>query len=152
TDATGAVVTPYLLTTASTSDVNHSRSTYLAAWDKGAMDKYAATNGTISMGHYDNSMPGIDKLWIWAQTYALADDYFPSVMSNGPSQQLYLAAASDNKFPYSLQPYYGPCQKPDAAATPYSFRNVGDQMNASHVTWAWFAEKYALCGNGYLPV
>ncbi|MBI2677717.1 MAG: hypothetical protein HYX28_02940 [Candidatus Koribacter versatilis] len=151
-DANGNPVTPSLITAASTSDVNHSRSTYLAAWDNGAMDKYAATNGMLSMGHYDDSMPGVDKLWTWAQTYALADNYFSSTMSNGPSQQLYLAAASDNNFPYSVQPYYGPCQKADAAAKPFSFRTVGDQMNASSVTWAWFAENYAQCGGGYLPV
>jgi phospholipase C len=152
TDANGNSVTPFLEANASTADLNHSRSTYLAAWDKGLMDKYAATNGTLSMAHYDNTMPGIDKLWTWAQTYALADNYFPSTMSNGPSQQLYLAAASDNNFPWSVQPSYGPCQKADAAASPFTFKNVGDQMNTASVTWAWFAENYAACGGGYLPV
>ena len=151
-DANGNTVTPSLLTDVTTSDLPHSRSNYLNVWDQGAMDKYAYYNGALSMQYYDNTIAGVDKLWTWAQSYALADNYFPSVMSNAPSNPLYLISASDNNFPWSVQPYYGPCNKPDAASKPYTFRNVGDQMNSAGVSWGWFHENYGLCGNGYIPV
>jgi phospholipase C len=116
------------------------------------MDKYAYYNGSLSMGYYDNTMPGIDKLWGWAQQYSLADNYFSSAMSNAPAVGLYMVAASDNNFPWSVQPYYGPCQKADSAAKPLAFRNVGNQMSSNNLSWAWFAENYGACGGGYLPV
>ena len=152
TDSSGTVVTPHQLTTASTSDLPHSHQNYLNAWDHGAMDKYAYYNGSLSMGYYDNSMAGIDKLWNWAQQYSLADNYFDSVMSDAPADSLYMVAASDNNFIWGVQPYYGPCQKPDSAAKPYTFPNVGDQMSNMNFTWDWFAENYGACGGGYLPV
>ena len=152
TDANGTVVTPYELTTASTSDLPHSHQNYVNAWDKGAMDKYAYYNGVLSMGYYDNSTAGIDKLWGWAQQYSLADNYFDSVMSDAPADGLYMVSASDNNFIWGVQPYYGPCQKPDAAAKPYTFPNVGDQMTELNLSWTWFAENYGACGSGYLPV
>jgi phospholipase C len=152
TDANGNVVTPHELTTASTSDLPHSHQNYLNVWDHGAMDKYAYYNGSLSMGYYDNSMAGIDKLWNWAQQYSLADNYYNSVMSDAPADALYMVAASDNNFIWGVQPYYGPCQKPDSAAKPYTFPNVGDQMSNLNLSWDWFAENYGACGGGYLQV
>lgn len=151
-DASGTPVTPYLLTTLTVPDLPHSRKNYLDVWNNGAMDKYAYYNGTLAMGYYDNSTSGISKLWTWAQDYALADNYFASVMSNAPANPLYLIAASDNNFPWSVQPYYGPCNKADAAAKPFTFKNVGDQMNEKGVSWGWFHENYGACGTGgYVP-
>src|SRR6266850_217661 len=152
TDANGTAITPHLLTSASTGDLPHSRTNYLNAWNRGAMNKYAYYNGSLSMGYYDNTMPGVDKLWGWAQQYALADNYYSSAMSNAPAVSLYMVAASDNNSPWSVQPYYGPCQKPDAAAKPFGFPNVGDQMNNHNFSWGWFAENYGACAGGYLPV
>jgi len=73
-------------------------------------------------------------------------------MSDAPADSLYMVAAADNNFIWGVQPYYGPCQKPDAAAKPYAFPNVGDQMSKLNLSWAWFAENYGACGAGYLPV
>jgi len=152
TDSNGNIVTPYQLTTSSTSDLPHSHQNYLNVWDHGAMDKYAFYNGSLSMGYYDNNMAGIDKLWSWAQGYALADNYFNSVMSDAPADSLYMVAAADNNFVWGVQPYYGPCQKADSSAKPYTFPNVGDQMSNMNFSWDWFAENYGACGGGYLPV
>jgi phospholipase C len=149
TDASGNTVTPYLITTAKTADLPHDRGDYLATWNQGAMDKFAAHNGRLSMGYYDNSMPGIDRLWGWANDYALADNYYSSVMSNAPANQLYLVAASDANFAWSFYPYYGPCKTSTRA--PYTFQNVGDQLNAAGVSWGWFQAKWGECGTGYVP-
>ena len=151
-DANGNVITPYQLATASTGDLPHGRTQYLRVWDQGKMDKYAYYNGSLSMGYYDNTMPGIDKLWGWAQQFALADNYFASVMSDAPANELYMVSAADNNFVWEVQPYYGPCQTADSNAKPYTFTNVGDQMSSHNFSWAWFSENYGACGSGYLPM
>ena len=50
--------------------------------------------------------PGVGTLWSWAQQFALADNFFPSVMGDAPSNQLYLVAADDNNDPGTLQPFF----------------------------------------------
>ena len=63
TTSTGATVTPQLLTSTSTPDLPHTRNDFLRVVDSGAMDKYAFFNGVTSMGHYDNTSPGVSTLW-----------------------------------------------------------------------------------------
>lgn len=151
TDASGNTVTPFELTDPVIGDLPHSRHDYLRAWNQGAMDKYAFYNGAVSMGYYTASTPGVDKLWEWARQYALADQYFASVMSNAPANPLYMVAASDADFPYSVQPSFGPCNEPDPASQPYTFRNLGDQLNDQQIAWGWFQEFYGQC-DGYKQV
>src|SRR5471030_228702 len=69
TDASGASVTPQLLTNTSPADLPHSRNAFLKVWDSGGMDKYAFFNGATSMGHYDNTTSGMSTLWTWAQQF-----------------------------------------------------------------------------------
>jgi phospholipase C len=107
--STGATVTPQLLTSVSTPDLPHTRNDFLRTVDNGLMDKFAFFNGATSMGHYDNTSPGVGTLWSWAQQFALADNFFPSVMGDAPSNQLYLVAADDNNDPGTLQPFFPPC-------------------------------------------
>ena len=106
TDASGATVTPQLLTNLATADLPHARSDFLRVWDSGAMDKYAFFNGAVSMGHYDNTTTGMSTLWNWAQQFALADNFFPSVMGDAPTNQLYMVAADDNNLPNSIDPFF----------------------------------------------
>jgi len=114
------------------------------------MNKYAYYNGSLSMGYYDNTMPGVDSYGMGAaicpgrQLLLFSDEQ----CTGGQS---YMVAASDNNFPWSVQPYYGPCQKPDAAAKPFGFPTLADQMNNHKLSWGWFAENYGACGGGYLP-
>jgi phospholipase C len=145
-DAKGATVTPQLLTTLSTPDLPHMRSDFVRVWDNGAMDKYAFYNGDISMGHYDNTTQGMQTLWTWAQQFALADNFFPSVMGDAPSNQLYLVAADDNNTPDSLDPFFPPCNTDVAVAKAgYTFQHVGDQLAAKGFTWAWYQENLGVC-------
>jgi phospholipase C len=151
TDAAGNTVTPSLLTNVTPPDLPHGRNAYLGPWDNGAMDKYAFYNGDMSMQYYDNTIPGVDKLWSWAQQYALGDEFFPSVMSSAPANQLYMIAAADNNYVYAIEPYYGPCNTTGVVANaPYTFTHVGDQLNAANITWAWYQDNYGQCSLGYI--
>jgi phospholipase C len=149
-DAKGATVTPTLLTNLAVDDLPHVRQALLKVSDNGMMDKYAFFNGDVSMGHYDNTTPGVSLLWGWAQQFALADNFFPSVMGDAPSNQLYLIAAQDNNDPFSIQPFFGPCNSGGTASAPYTFQHVGNQLSAKGLTWAWYQENLGMCGN-YIP-
>jgi phospholipase C len=149
-DAAGATVTPALLTDLATPDLPHLRNDFLRVWDGGAMDKYAFYNGAISLGHYDNTISGMNVLWNWAQQFALADNFFPSVMSDAPTNQLFLVAADDNNTPFSVQPFYPPCNTQAKASAGYTFQHVGDQLAAKGLTWAWYQENLGVCSD-YVP-
>jgi phospholipase C len=143
-DSQGKTVMPMLLTDPGIHDLPHSRQDFIRAWDSGKMDKYAFYNGDVSMGRYDNTSPGMSTLWSWAQQFALADNFFASVMGDAPSNQLYLVAAADNDFPFTLEPFYGPCND-GSTVRPYTFPHVGDQLASKGLTWAWYAEKLGKC-------
>jgi phospholipase C len=146
-DASGATVTPQLLTDTAPADLPHSRNGFLKVWDSGGMDKYAFFNGAISMGHYDNTTPGMSTLWTWAQQFALADNFFPSVMGDAPTNQLYMVAADDNNTPGSIEPFFPPCNTGVQASAGYTFPHVGDQLVTKGLTWAWYHENLDACGS-----
>ena len=114
------------------------------------MDKYAFFNGEVSLGYYDESTPGMSTLWNWAAQFALADNFFPSVMSDAPTNQLYLVAANDNDNPHTIHPFFPPCNTLQKASTGYTFQHVGDQLAASGFTWGWYHENLGQCGS-YVP-
>jgi phospholipase C len=144
-DKSGKTVTPFVLTDLATADFTHTRGPLLNSWDNGLMDKFAFTNGDNTMGHYDATTMG--TLWGWAQQFALADNFFPSAMGDAPSNQLMLVAADDNQFPFSVQPFFGPCNTGITTKQPYTFQHVGDQLASKGLTWAWYHEKLNQCGN-----
>jgi phospholipase C len=91
------------------------------------MDKYALTNGDLSMQYFDNTVSGtgtdgesygIATLWNYAQQYALADNFFASAMNSEPANMLYLVAATvhDDHTAGSL-PYYDRCSAQTAATS-----------------------------------
>lgn len=149
-DANGNPVTPHLLTNGDIPDLRHSHLDYRAMWNNGAMDRFAEVNGSLALGFHDNSIEGVDQLWNLAQQFALADNYFQSVMGAAPPNPLYLVAASDDDRVFSVQPAFGPCNQQDSEARPYTFRHVGDQLNDRGIAWAWFHERFGECGN-YVP-
>jgi phospholipase C len=150
TDSKGATVTPQLLLNTSTADLPHSRNDLVRVWNSGAMDKYAFFNGEVSLGYYDESTPGMSTLWNWAAQFALADNFFPSVMSDAPTNQLYLVAANDNNNPHTIHPFFPPCNTGQKASTGYTFQHVGDQLAANGFTWGWYHENLGQCGS-YVP-
>jgi len=149
-DANGNPVTPHLLTSLEHPDLEHSHIDYRTMWHDGAMDRFAQINGSLALGFYDNSTDGVGKLWGYAQQFALADNYFASVMGAAPANPLFMVAASDDGRTFSVQPAFGPCNQADVEARPYTFRNVGDQLTGRQIDWAWFHERLGECGN-YVP-
>ena len=173
-DRTGSTVQPQLLTNLSPPDLNHTRTTYQAAYDSGKMDKYAFENGDMSMDYFDNSSIGtandgkqfgISLLWNYAQQYALADNFFAAAMASEPSNMLY-SIASDvgtgtDPFGY---PQLDACsadlfqqnQSIGASITPpLNFQTVGDQFSARENSWIWYHEFFSNEQNGtclhYVP-
>ncbi len=145
-DAAGNTVSPFLLTNIAPKALPEGRTPYLADIDNGLMDKYAYTEGDTSMGYYDNTIAGIDRLWSYAQQYALADHYFQSVIGEAPTNQFYMVAAQDDGVLHPIQPAFGPCNLPDPASQPFSFPHVGDELNAKSIAWEMFQEDYGMCG------
>ncbi len=150
-DSTGAQVSPFLLTDLAPPALPEGPAAFQATMDGGQMDKYAFYNGAISMGYYNNTTPGIATLWSYAQQYALADNFFSSVIGEAPSNQLYMVAANDNGSPYSVQPSFGPCQQPDPAAAPLGFPNVADQLTSKNIQWGVYQQDLGNCA-AYLPL
>src|SRR5262249_9068176 len=150
TNSTGGTITPFKLLDTNPPNLAHGHNDFVTTIDGGAMDKFAANEGDESMGYYDNTTAGIDLIWNHAQQHAPGDSLYASVLNDAPTNQLYMVAASDNNNVFSVQPFFGPCNQPDSSAQPYTFPNVGDQMNSKGVHWAWFAESYSVCGT-YVP-
>ncbi|HEY1810641.1 MAG TPA: alkaline phosphatase family protein [Acidobacteriaceae bacterium] len=158
TDAAGNTVTPRLVSQMDAPNINHDITTYTAAWDNGKMDKYAYTNGDISMDYYDNTVSGtasdgttwgVDTIWGYADQYALADHFYSSALYSEPGQELYMVAATthDARTAGSL-PFYDKCDAAQLSmggatvAAPLSETNVGNQMTAAGVSWAWYQSGY----------
>lgn len=171
-DAQGNTVSPALVKSLSTPDLNHDRPSYLAAWDNGKMDKYAFTNGDLSMDYYDDSISGtasdgsaygIGTLWSYAQQYTLADNFFASAMDTEPANELYMVAATvDSPHTAGSMPFYDPCSVVErqrygagSIAVPLTETNVGDQMSAAQMSWTWYQENYNTSQDGtcmdYVP-
>ena len=170
-DASGATITPTLLPNLNNANLNHSYSTYTASYDGGKMDKFAYTNGDLSMQYADNTVFGTAKdgkvygvttLWDYAQQYVLADNFFGSAMNTEPAQMLYMTAATihDDRTAGSL-PYYDKCSAVEKAksggsiSVPLTETNIGDQMNAAKVSWTYAQGNYSTSVNGtcdnYIP-
>jgi phospholipase C len=173
-DHAGNTITPQLMTNLSPDDLNHTASTYQIAFDSGKMDKYAFENGDESMGYYnsttigtasDGQQFGVKTLWNYAQQYALADNFYASAMASEPSNMLYMTAANigTGSDPYGY-PQLDACsaalyqQNQSIGATmtpPLTYQNVGDQLSAAKVSWAWMHEYFSNEQNGtcmhYVP-
>jgi phospholipase C len=57
-----------------------------------------------------------------------------------------MVAADDSDTPFSLQPFFGPCNPDLKVKDAYTFQNVGDQLTAKGVSWGWFNENLNDCG------
>jgi phospholipase C len=170
-DANGVTVSPTLSTTLTTPDLNHNNVTYRAAYDNGKMDKYAFTNGDLSMQYFDNTVSGTTKdgktfsiqtIWSYAQQYALADNFFASAMYSEPANMMYMIAATTHDANTAGKlPYYDKCSAAQQAqgggkiAPPLTETTVGDQLSAAHLSWTWYQGGYATSVDGtcvnYVP-
>jgi len=173
-DQSGNTVHPVLLTDLSPAEINHTRSSYMVAYDSGKMDKYAWKNGDVSMDYYDQTSVGtaddgqnfgLSIIWNYAQQYALADNFYASAMASEPSNMLYMISADvgTGSDPYGY-PQLDACsagllqQNQSIGATmtpPLTFPNVGDQLSAAKISWTWYHEFFSTEQDGtcqsYVP-
>ena len=171
TDAAGNVVTPTLLGGLDTADLHHDSASYLAAYDGGKMDKYAAINGDLSMQYFDSTSSGtavdgkmysVAYLWSLAQQCSLADNFFASAMNSEPANPLLMMAATvhDARTAGSY-PYYDKCTpvveaaKGGTTSVPLTETNVGDQLTGAQVSWVGYHQNFATSVDGtcvdYVP-
>ncbi|HEV2696347.1 MAG TPA: alkaline phosphatase family protein [Terriglobales bacterium] len=173
-DKAGNTIQPQLLTNLAPDDLNHTRTSYQAAYDSGKMDKYAFENGDISMDYFDSTSTGTTNdgrqfgaatLWDYAGQYALADNFFAAAMASEPSNMLYMISSDvgTGSDPYGY-PQLDACsaalfqQNQSSGATmtpPLTFKNVGDQLSAAGISWNWYQEFFSNEQNGtclhYVP-
>jgi phospholipase C len=171
-DAAGNTVSPTPITSLTTTDLNHNEVTYSASWDNGLMDKFAYTNGDLAMQYYDSSLSGtatdkkpygISTVWNYAKQYALADNFYMSVMSSEPAQELEMVSATvDSDRTSGSLPFYDPCSAVEqqkngggTIAVPLTETNVGDQLTAKQISWAYAEINFDTSQNGtcmdYVP-
>ena len=171
-DAAGNTVSPTPITSLTTADLNHTYTTYTASWDNGLMDKFAFTNGDLAMQYYDSSLSGmttdhkpygISTLWNYARQYALADNFYSSTMFSEPGQELFMVAATeDSSRTAGSLPFYDLCSTVEqqkngggTIAVPLTETNVGDQLTAKQITWAYAEINFVNSQNGtctdYVP-
>ncbi len=171
-DAAGNTISPTVITSLTTTDLAHDQRVYAASWDGGKMDKFAFEEGDLAMQYFDTSLSGmtsdnkpygISTLWNYAKQYALADNFFMSVMSSEPAQELELVSATvDSERTSGSLPFYDPCsaveqqqQGGGTIAVPLTETNVGDQLTAKQISWAYSEINFVNSQNGtctdYVP-
>ena len=171
-DAAGNTVSPTVITTTGVADLTHNEPSYKASWNNGAMDKFAFVEGDESMQYYDSTLSGmatdkkpygINDLWNYAKTYSLADNFYMPVMASEPADELELVSATvdSNRTSGSL-PFYDPCSAVEqqrngggTIAVPLGETNIGDQLTAKQITWAYAEINFDTSQNGtcsdYVP-
>ena len=138
-DANGvAVARHHETTTCDKSDPPHQWNEMHAQWDNGKMDGFVksgtqsspASDGHFTMGYYDaTDLP----FYYWlANTFAVADHHFPSVLSGTWANRDYLVAATSNGTKNTLS-------DPALTGVPLIF----DQLDKANVTWGVYTDDFA---------
>jgi len=146
-DKAGKTISPFLQTNPVSPLLPESRTAYLGEIDGGLMDKYAAFDGDVGLGYFDNTVPGIATLWGYADQFALADHYFSSVIAEAPTNQLYMVAAQDNNNTKTIDPAFGPCNQQGTPSPALTFTNAADQLTAKGFTWGVFQQSFGICSD-----
>jgi phospholipase C len=162
-----------------TCDQSHAYSAEQKAADEGLMDEFVqftagggCANKSIVMDYYDGNT--VTGLWNYAQHYAMSDNSFDTVFGPSTPGALNLisgdngGATSTGPLPGTLEngtlindadPTFDDCSSGTTAST--TGKNVGDLLNAHHVSWGWFEggfaptetkEGKAVCGSSHVNV
>ena len=143
-----------------TCDQNHDYMPEQQALDGGLMDKFPQYTQVETCSAPDTAPPGlvmdyydgntVTALWNYAQRFAMSDNNFdttfgpstPGVLNlvsgqtNGATPAV-LSGVTDNGTIYGdADPTYDQCSAGTTVAM--SGTNIGNELNARHVTWGWF--------------
>jgi phospholipase C len=149
-----------------TCDQDHAYTDEQKAYDKGLLDQFVqsasggrCTDKSIVMDYYDGNT--VTALWNYAQYYALNDNSFGTTYGPSTPGALNLVAgqthgASPANFGFpggepvisngtvlnDLDPTFDACSAKGTTIA-MSGQNVGDLLNAQHITWGWFEGGFA---------
>ena len=119
-------------------DLCHSNDCAEADYDYGKMDGFVREDkGNLTMGYFNPDL--IPYYWDYASQYVLMDNYFSAVL--GPSLPDHI---------YLLAPQSGGIMDNVGNAT-WSFPTIVDELDAAHVSWAWYAGGHSAT-NGWNPL
>jgi phospholipase C len=148
-----------------TCDQNHDYMPEQQALDGGLMDKFPTYTQVESCSAPDTAPPGlvmdyydgntVTALWNYAQRFAMSDNNFdttfgpstPGVLNLSSGQThgatpAVLAGVTDNGTVYGdADPTFDECSAGSTIAM--SGNNIGNKLNARHVTWGWFQGGFA---------
>jgi phospholipase C len=166
-----------------TCDQNHDYTAEQQASDKGLMDKFPAYTQVESCSLPDQAPPGlvmdyydgntVTALWNYAQRFAMSDNSFntgfgpstPGVLNLVSGQThgatpAVLAGVTDNGTVFGdPDPAYDQCSSGPTVAM--SGTNIGNELNAKHITWGWFQGGFtptsyiggtAVCGSSHVNI
>jgi len=163
---------------AQTCDQDHSYTGEQQAFDAGRMDRFVETvgRGTAScadygkgkglvMGYYDGNT--VTGLWNYAQHFAMSDSSYSTTF--GPSTPGALNLVSGQTHGFAVdgeavpatsgtvigdpQPSGDACDSRDSStSTDPRNKNIGDLLNARHVSWGWFQGGFADCAATHVNV
>src|SRR5581483_8628423 len=139
-DASGASVAPFhLATTCVGQDPDHQWQAMHAQIDGGKMDGYVksaasstGSDGHFALGYYTRA--DLPFYYFLADTYALADHYFPSVRSGTfPNRDYLLLGTSDGVTATQFSVWPSP-----------SLPTIFDRLDAAGVSWGVYGDDHAL--------
>jgi phospholipase C len=142
-------------------DIDHGENSAAKAVDKGRMDKFYTLGGAIQSGHdYADSAyvrGEIPNYWKYAQTYALADHFFSTIMGPSfPNHLVTIAGTSgtvvDNPIGSEIYPSWG-CDAPKGSLVKekalngavtyvrpcFNFNTIADGATKAGVPWRYYA-------------
>jgi len=143
-----------------TCDQNHDYTAEQQAADKGLMDKFPTYTQVATCSPPDQSIPGlvmdyydgntVTAMWNYAQRFAMSDNSFntgfgpstPGVrdlvsgQTHGATPAVLSGVTSNGTVYGDADPAYDQCSSGSTIAM--SGTNIGDGLNAKHVTWGWF--------------
>jgi len=123
-------VAPFHLTGPLQRDLAHTWRAAHASYDGGALDGFVYTDGTKdAMGYYTGRE--IPNYWRDASRYALADEFFASVMGPSLPNHLYTVAGSSGGWIWNMWQPPTPCS--------FRFRTLPDQLQAAGVGWGYYS-------------
>jgi phospholipase C len=145
-----------------TDDMDHEYKDEQKAFDNGKMDKFVEyTSGgkdkSLVMDYYDGNT--VTAMWNYAQHFAMNDNSFNTVFGpstpgainlisgqthgatgyiNGVQQPSIKDNVVNGTVIGDPDPYFDKASNPKRAQAAMSGKNVGDLLNAKHITWGWF--------------
>ena len=133
------------------------------AFDNGLMDKFPENTADSGcplsqvVDYFDGNT--VTALWNYAQYFAMSDNSFNTTFGPSAPGAVNLISGQTHGVTASLgdisgdvvqgtligdaDPLYDDCGSPDQVGL--SGKNIGDLLNASHITWGWFEGGFSDC-------